>query len=401
MSQTALSTRTGNSPFSSALLSFVGVALAGLGGVALYFMSIEPLMSIAAARSWTPAVCTIESSAVKQRDGRRYSVVIAYSYAFHGKLFHSDRYNFLTCPSSLHGWRDRVVAGYPPGLVATCYVNPRRPSQAVLNRDLHPDILWGQCSGPPLVIPLLSFLIGLALLGGSVWSRRRERQMAWGVLSQVNASDRRPGQLSIHDGSIRLEPEIRRATQALDRFYGAAIWNGGLACLVYWVYARAVAGRLSWFEVLFLLSLLPFLIFGLTVVGEFGSSLLAIFAPEPILRLSRPAIPLGGKAVLSWSIDGRWHRLQSFSIRLKATEQVRSSQRFRSRQNQFHDQLVVERTRFDGLPGGTCVLTIPTDTMHSFKSKHNSIVWQLSVEERIARRPLVRADYPIQVTPHE
>ena len=401
MSQTALSTRTGNSPFNSALLPFVGVALAGLGGAALYFMSIEPLMSIAAARSWTPAVCTIESSAVKQHDGRIYSVVVSYSYTFQGKLFHSDRYNFLACPSNLRGWRDRVVAGYPPGLVATCYVNPRRPSEAVLNRNLHPDFLWGQCNGPPLLIPLLLFVTGVALLGGSVWSRRRERQMARGVLSQANAPDRRPGQLGAHDGPITLEPEIRRGTQAVDRFYGAALWNGGIAYLVYGIYARAVVGRFGWFEILFLLFLVPFLTDGFSLVGEFGRSLLALFEPEPVLMLSRPAIPLGGKAELSWSIDGRWQGLQSFSIRLKGTEQVRSSGRGRSRQHPFHDQLVAERTRFDGLAGGTCVLTIPADTMHSFKSKHNSIVWQLSVEERFPRRPPVCADYPIQVTPHD
>ena len=195
------------------------------GGVALYFMSIEPLMSIAAARSWTPAVCTIESSAVKQHDGRSYSVVIAYSYIFQGKLFHSDRYNFLACPSSLRGWRDRVVAGYPPGLVATCYVNPPRPSEAVLNRNLHPDFLWGQCSGPPLLIPLLLFVIGLALIGGSVWFRRRERQRAQGVLSQANAPDRRPVQVGSHDGPITLEPEIRRVTQAGDRFFWRRIMD--------------------------------------------------------------------------------------------------------------------------------------------------------------------------------
>jgi hypothetical protein len=318
-------------------------------------------------------------------------------------LFHSDRYNFLACPSNRREWRDRVVNAYPPGLVATCYVNPHRPWEAVLNRNLHPDFLWGQCNGPPPMIPLLFFVIGLALLGGSVWFRRREQENAQGVLSQADAPDRRVVRVgSQFGGPITLEPEIRRRTQALALFFGAAFWNGIFGFLVYGVCAKGVAVGFSGDEIVYLIFLVPFLYVGLSMVGEFGLTLLDIFEPEPILTLSRPAVPLGGKAELSWSMRGRWRRLESISIRLKGIERARSWQRTRGlNEHPFHNQLVAERMRVDVLAGGTCDLTIPADTMHSFKSKHNSIVWQLSVEERFPRRPPVRADYPIQVTPHE
>ena len=141
-SKAALSTRSNNSfTATTVCVEIIAVCFMFFGGLGLYGAFLRPVGSIIAARTWVPTPCTIIASAVKEhrRSGgdRTYSLEITYSYLFKGKPHQSDLYDFFSGSSSSLGWRNAVVDSLPPGRVTTCYVNPREPSQAVINRDLH------------------------------------------------------------------------------------------------------------------------------------------------------------------------------------------------------------------------------------------------------------------------
>ena len=51
------------------------------------------------------------------------------------------------------------------------------------------------------------------------------------------------------------------------------------------------------------------------------------------------------------------------------------------------------------IPGGSTDVEIPEDTMHSFSSNNNSVVWSLVVRGDIHRWPDVSETFEIEVRP--
>ena len=129
-----------------------------LGAGIFYGMFVRTVLRIQAARDWTATPCTVISSMVGSHRGSKggytYSIDIVYSYQSGGRLYHSNRYDFVGGSSSGYNGKLSVVRRYPGGSRATCYVNPEKPSDAVLNRDA--SIGWRD------------WAIGLVLLVGGV-----------------------------------------------------------------------------------------------------------------------------------------------------------------------------------------------------------------------------------------
>jgi hypothetical protein len=407
-SRTALSARTNKS--SVAVRIFVGlfaVFSTGFGAFGFYFATVRPMASIVAARSWIPTPSTILSSAVKTHPGGQhgptYSVEISFSFVFNGKPHRSDRYSFLTVSSNARGWRDAVVKAYPPGRVTTCYVNPRDPSQAVINRDFQAELLWG-------LLPLLFFVIGIAVLGGAGWwflvGRHKEqasalnRQEALSFNETAFCPELRGS--AEEQGPITLMPAMSRRAELIGAGILTLLWNGLVTFFVYQKLPVLRGARFDWFDAISLVFLVLFVGAGLFLLARLGIKVLALFNPLPILTLRQARVPLGGTVKLAWYFEGRWDTIESLSIRLKGSEQARKTQRNSQSQNRvFHDQLLVERSQPDEFADGEIDLAIPGNSMHSFESKHNSIAWQLSLVGRIPWWPAVRADFPIRVAPHE
>lgn len=127
---------------------------------ALFVFGARPLVQYRAARSWPEVPCRIEASEVRSHrgyDATTYSVAISYTYAFGGQSYRSERYQFMSVRSGGRTEKEDIVAAYPPGGVQWCYVNPARPSEAVLSRDL-PREVW-------FVVPGAIALIAASLLG--------------------------------------------------------------------------------------------------------------------------------------------------------------------------------------------------------------------------------------------
>lgn len=130
-----------------------------LGGLGSWLILIRPLSGVLAARQWTATPCRVLSSEVQHHSGksRTYSVNIRYAYTFNGHAYESSRYDFMGGSSSGYEGKAKIVAQYPPGSEATCWVNPQSPSEAVLERRFTSVMLFG-------LIPLLFVLIGIGVM---------------------------------------------------------------------------------------------------------------------------------------------------------------------------------------------------------------------------------------------
>jgi hypothetical protein len=120
----------GRSPF-----LFGACVLFGLVGL---YGALRPLFLLYASQSWTALPCTIVSSGFTSDTSQRYTEDVVYSYTVDGKPLQANRYEFAQV-----WYRDRtaraakeaaLTARYPPGSQTTCYVNPRDPAEAVLQR---------------------------------------------------------------------------------------------------------------------------------------------------------------------------------------------------------------------------------------------------------------------------
>lgn len=136
-------------------------------------------------RTWAAVPCQILKSRVVEESsgyGLRYELLVEYAYAFGGREYSSRR--FTTSQSqtmSTASEMERARIQYAEGKTAVCFVNPRNPSEAVLERGT----LWG---GLFLLAPLL--IIGL--MGHEeifAWfgrRRRNQRAIASPPLSDLN-----------------------------------------------------------------------------------------------------------------------------------------------------------------------------------------------------------------------
>ena len=100
------------------------------------------------AGSWDEKSCRIISSEVKTlkssaSDGDTYLPEITYEYSVNDRLHQSKRYDFTTRYSNDYESKKKLVDQYPAGSRSICFVNPKNPDDAVLDRSLNSNILRG------------------------------------------------------------------------------------------------------------------------------------------------------------------------------------------------------------------------------------------------------------------
>ncbi|HEY7214288.1 MAG TPA: DUF3592 domain-containing protein [Thermoanaerobaculia bacterium] len=145
------------------MVAFFGVFLLAGGVFSLFF--VQPALKVLAAKSWEPTPCVIVSSQVRSHagdDSTTYSVDVLYTYTYNGWEYKSNRYQFLGGSSGGYAEKERIVRRLPPLTRTTCYVNPKEPAEAVLNRDFSYEYAFG-------FVPLLFVAVGL---GGIVFTLR-------------------------------------------------------------------------------------------------------------------------------------------------------------------------------------------------------------------------------------
>ncbi|MGH7470518.1 MAG: DUF3592 domain-containing protein [Longimicrobiales bacterium] len=116
------------------------------GAVFLYFM-VPEIRSNFAALNWTSTSCTILSSGMDTQAHRDpleddlARVRVSYSYQVAGQRFESNRFRFVDVYTNDLTAMQRTVARLQPGAVVSCYFDPERPANAVLDARVSPFML--------------------------------------------------------------------------------------------------------------------------------------------------------------------------------------------------------------------------------------------------------------------
>lgn len=386
----------------------------GIGSFFLWMIAIQPMLQIQAAKSWVETPCTITKSVVKGSD--TYSVQIEYEYKFDGQQYWGDRYDFIEMSTSGRTSKERIVANYKEGSVKTCFVDPKNPSDSVINRDATSTLWWGLFPLPFITIGLIGYwvvffgagkiqskLTGVqqALESGAVSSEIGTQRTQTRFASQSEWSDSNYDEEDLFEepGAVTLKNESSPFGLAIFLFFFGAFWNGIVSIFLFQRLDHWKQLDLG-FEDFFLI---PFVLIGIGVILGFFYNVMAGFNPKPILVLSRQLIPLGGTAELDWRFPSSTGSIKNLKIKLVGEEEAtyRRGTNTYTDHEVFHEEVLFESTDPLEMGTGTINIDVPSDSMHSFAAGNNKVVWRLELKGDIPLWPDVSAKFPIRVVPHE
>lgn len=395
--------------------------LAGLA--VLYFLTVGPALKIREARNWNPTPCVIISSEVdSSSDGDTFAVAIHYSYTIDGRQYQSDRYDFFSGSTSGYEGKAEIVRQYPAGTTATCYVNPSDPEDAVFHREFSSD-MWFGLFGLPF---FLAGAVGL-FLTARIYIKQRKgateakaelqgtplssfNPISYPTASPVTQSDSFSQSLSINPvvapgpspaqaspgGRVVLESPISPGCRLTGMAVIAVIWNTIVTFVSGWPFITGFStNSFSWvLDLLFS----PFHIIGMLLVVAVIYYFLALFNPHPRLTLSSGQVQLGESFDLEWEFSGSARAVNRLRISLEGREEAtyRRGTTTTTDKSVFATINIVDKPYGDR---GSARVMIPGDTMHSFKSDNNKIVWAISVQGDIRFYPDVKESFDIEVLP--
>ena len=368
---------------------FAIFAIAGFAFLFLFF--ILPLCKIVDAMHWVATPCEITRSSVRTEGGDHdtYSVDLAYTYTVAGRHYTGTRYHFSTGSSSGYAGKAAVVALYPPGKKTICYVNPRDPADAVIQRGLTPDLWAG-------LIPMVFVIAGILgiVFNARAKNRRQEQFRAWKPPALRNAADF----TAIDSGTRELKPAATPLGKLLGVTFVAFFWNAIVSIFVTSAVQSWRNGHPTWFMNIFLI---PFVLVGVGLIFWIGYSFLALFNPRMHLKITPGAVALGDSLSLEWTLEGRASALADLAITLEGSEQAtyQSGENTNTARNTFRTIELVNTTNPADFASGRAQAALPRDSMHSLDTGHNKILWQLRVRGKIPGRPKLSEDYPLVILP--
>jgi hypothetical protein len=378
----------------------VGWLFAAAGGVMGWFFVFVPFSSVVDARDWSHERCTVEHSSVvshRSDDGTTYSVDILYRWDRGMGTERSSRYSFFGGSSSGYDGKREIVGRYPVGSEVACLVHPTRLHEAVLEPGLTAHA-W------IALLPGVFLLFGLGLIvGGSRHRARRERMRAQAELGRTPfpADDPVFGVLpafEITSGPTRLVASATRFKRLAGVLFAAVFWNGIVGVFAKQAWDDLQRGKPEWGLMLFLV---PFVLVGVALVFGVVHALLALRNARPVVVASTSTPRLGDRVDLQWRFEGRAARVEHVRLILKGSEKAtyRVGTNTHTATDEFLKQVLVDLPAPACTLGGSVSVTLPAGAMHSFKSDHNEIVWELALEGEIPRWPDVCESYPITVLP--
>ncbi|HVE41949.1 MAG TPA: DUF3592 domain-containing protein [Planctomycetota bacterium] len=364
-----------------------------IGLLATLFLFVIPVAQILGARNWRATPCVIRSSEVGthtgSKGGRTYSIDITYEYTVEEQRYVSSRYQFMPGSSSGYDGKKAVVDRLPPGTAATCYVDKRNPSDAVLERGFTGDLFFGLI---PMIFALIGGggLLGVFVFKGTVVRKKSRGAAPASVLVAAGPAAR--------GGGTTLKPSASPVGRFGCSVLVALFWNGIVSVFFFQVASGWIKGEPDGCMTLFII---PFLLVGLGLIVFVLYSFLALFNPRPVLRVTPGSAALGDSVEVEWETSGNVDRIRSFSIVLEGREEAtyRRGTSTSTDKSTFATIEVVRSPRGKDLRRGRVKVAIPADTMHSFKSSNNKFLWTFQVKGEIPRWPDVNEEFPFEVLP--
>lgn len=389
-------------------LLVLGVALAGLF---LY----NPLLHYFAARDWTPTPCVVtehrvETYNARARSGRipRPDLFIRYRYEFAGKTYESTEIDCL-------GDRVQLARGqtqsnrFPLGASLTCYVNPRHPAEAMLQRDFRSYYVLHFC------VMLIMFLFGLACLIVMTLAGRRY------FYGWFDAPPRAPGSPPpTRDDRLKV-PGLPTALSRRNS-QGLYTLTAGLSPIGMFAILLVVAGSFTFCLAALFIAALPRStqspanpVSPSTVMAVVASIPFALLAwrlwrasltPEARLWVDSASLQPGKSARLVYEFPARTRHMQKWLIRLTGKEVCITSEEARTEHgawesSEFFSDMIVScpKKNLEHSLKGSVAFAIPAGGMHSFTSDHHKIQWSIVVEIQAGQFWTHRAEYILPVLP--
>jgi hypothetical protein len=273
-------------------------------------------------------------------------------------------------PSGRTG-KQAVADRYPPGAAARCWVNPREPAEAVLNRGFAGEMLFG-------LIPLVFALIGV---GGLVGMRRK-----------AVAETAPPPPTTLRDAEAReLRPESSRLGRVFGMFAVAAFWNG-----ITWTILLAASRDREWFALAFL-SL--FVLIGAGLLAAVVYLALALANPRPRLTLRPGVLRPGALQTLAWHLTGAVARLRKLVITLEGRESAtytRGTSTVTDRRACLRVALAEVANPAEMRQGETS-FELPAGVVPGFKADRNKLEWFLRVRGDVPFWPDLDEEFPVEI----
>lgn len=393
MSSLTLRKRSGEMPSGCMVLFFLVFAVVG-GGI-LWFLLVRPMVKVVAARSWPPLPCTVVESRVdvsSGEDGSTYKALVHAAYAYGGGE-HKATYDFSgSVYSSGYDGKAEIVARYPVGARTTCYVNPDDTTEAVISRGLSGSYFFG-------LFGLLFFLPGVI---GMFWVLSGGAKRSASVVSKTVKLD--PGapfgvtnpQGDDAHGAIELKPKATPLGKLIGLIFASLIWNG-----IVWTIAWFAVIRSQEREGCVVAFLALFALIGLLLIYSTFRQLLVLFNPRPRLTLSPGSLKLGEVAYLQWRLTGATGGARRLQVTLEGKEEVRYR-----RGTGTHTEIkpfatlpIVDSTDSYQMLSGSTSFAVPADTLPTFASENNKVIWTIKAQLEIANWPDSEEEFEILVRP--
>lgn len=392
--------RKGNSQAMGTLakLLFFGL-FALIGGILTYVIGVRSVQKYFSAKDWPATPCEIVSSSVGHHRGSEggttYSVDITYRYQVQGRDFQSDTYSLMAGSSSGRSSKERVVAQYPAGSNAVCYVNPEDPTDALLSRELSPWLLIG-------LVPGLFLLVGVVGLGSTARSALRGvlNRSAGPILPGVATAVANAPVVPPSVGPVALNPGYSPLAKLGGAVFIALFWNGIVSVFAWFVISSFINGKPEWILTIFIT---PFVLIGLLLIGLVGSAFLNLFNPRVRLTVSSQTIPIGGKLDANWSFNGSSSRIKRFKLTLEGREETTRGHGKNRRTNRevFVSLPLVDTIDPQQIAQGRASVEIPVEHKHTEDDGDRKVVWTLKAAGEIPRYPDFEEEYELTVLARE
>ena len=394
------------------VLAGIGVLFALAGLFFFWGIFLSPFIQSIGSGRWPQTDCEILVSEVEIHagdDGNSYKPIVEYKYTVDGNEYFGDSPTFEDI-SARRKWAKGIVDKYQVGENSKCYYDPDDPGTSVLDRTL----LWSFYAFA--LFPLIFVAIGVAVFGHAVfgwWSGNSKpsktvsgstRSPASSFTRSSNAkSDQTGGADGIHKGDLLDQQwsEPKRLVRTQSRWVGvivmivfAGFWNGLVGSFLF-----SKAGQnADWFETLFMI---PFVLIGLLLVLILLYTILALFSPKIEIALSTGAVSPGESVDVAWEVIGKANKFKTLKIEVRGVQTAiyrRGTDTYTENET-FELVPILQTDQADEMKFGSVAVAIPDNTMHTFKSKHNHVKWEVRVHGDIPWWPNVKESFEFRVRP--
>lgn len=379
-------------------LALFAIPFAAVGVLAAFWMG-RSLMTWTSAQGWDEVPAHLTSVNLEEHDGddsTTYRVVAAYTYEFLGQNYSGTRVGISSgTADNVGSWHQRVYrdleSHFRNNDPVPCYVNPRNPSEALLNRDLRWEMIAFQS-----VFAVAFGLVGFGLLIGSLLGVRKIRTVR--VSQSEHPNEPWHWNPEWASGVIRAGSKA----QMLGMLLFAVLWNAISMPLLFFLPKEIAKGnKAAWIGFLFPLvgaGLIVALIRSVIRWVRFGTSLFRMAAVPGVI---------GGRVAGVVSVPRTVQPPGGFIVTLTCSETVTTGSgknRNTTERTLWQDQHVMkaEPMRTDPMLQALPVLFAPPYDLPSATpdAAQGRITWRLEVKADIPGVDyLVSFDIPVFKTP--